>query len=195
MSANREQEHSLSSLVFSSSFSAHDFSKEQLLLKIELELLRNVDWDFDSNVTNDIFAILADSKEKKSVSYRKNFECSERTILIGRFEICIFERLLESRNPQTQPIAQIPGQQPEGHSGEGGADQLREESRIDDLQNQVGVHREPYERYFVLDSKKYLPLLIFDQPISFVHQIIMVHFVVFSVREGRVTRLDRALQR
>ena len=45
-------------------------------MNIELELLRNVNWDFDSNVTNPIFSVLSESKEKKFITYRKNFDCN-----------------------------------------------------------------------------------------------------------------------
>ena len=74
--SNKENEYSFTSILFSSSFSAHDYSKEQKMLNIELELLRNINWDFDYNIINPIFSILSESKEKKSVSQRKTFDCN-----------------------------------------------------------------------------------------------------------------------
>lgn len=63
--------------MYSSSFAAHDFSKEQSLLKLELELLRTVDWDFDANAADPLFSVLADPGEKKAVRLRKGFECRQ----------------------------------------------------------------------------------------------------------------------
>lgn len=73
--ANKVQENAFTGLVLSSSFSAHEFSKEETQLNLELDLLRNVFWNFDENVSNSIFSILKDSAEKTTVSQRKLFDC------------------------------------------------------------------------------------------------------------------------
>jgi hypothetical protein len=74
--SNKQDEKSLTSIVYSSSLSAFEFSKEEKLLEIELELLRNVNWNFDANVQNSIYKILSEPKEKKIVFQRKAFDCT-----------------------------------------------------------------------------------------------------------------------
>jgi hypothetical protein len=72
--SNKKDQKSLTTLIFSSSFSAHEFTKEEKLLNIELELLRNVHWNFDENISNPTFMILNDENESKSLSQRKHFD-------------------------------------------------------------------------------------------------------------------------
>ena len=59
---------------------------------------------------------------------------------------------------------------------------------MENLHKEYKLEREAYDKYYLLDSKKYLPLLIIENPLSFTHQICVVHFVIFSVLEGKITR-------
>lgn len=61
---------------------------------------------------------------------------------------------------------------------------LRTESKNEAQFSEYGLKREPWEKYFLLDSQKFLPLLLSREPLGMVEQMIVVHFIVFALNEG-----------
>jgi hypothetical protein len=62
---NKQDQGSLSTLVYSNKVSSNDYSKETVSLKQELELLQSNQWDFDQFSRNKIFSILKKPKNLK----------------------------------------------------------------------------------------------------------------------------------
>lgn len=62
---NKQNQGSLSTLIYSNKISSNDYSKETESLKQELELLQSNQWDFDQFSRNKIFSILKQPKNLK----------------------------------------------------------------------------------------------------------------------------------
>lgn len=63
---------------------------------------------------------------------------------------------------------------------------LRSEAKQEALYTEYGQKREPWEKYILMDSQKFLPLLLSKQHRDLAEQAIIVHFVIFSLNEGRL---------
>ena len=63
---------------------------------------------------------------------------------------------------------------------------LRSEAKQEAQYTEYGLKREPWEKYILMDSQKFLPLLLSKQHRDLVEQAIIVHFVVFSLNEGKI---------
>ena len=85
---NHQDGGSLTCLSFGSGFSANEFTKESKALGIELELLRNIELNFDSYTKDSLFSILADKKDSVQLRNRKNFDC--RLSYLNRSNFVIF---------------------------------------------------------------------------------------------------------
>lgn len=61
---------------------------------------------------------------------------------------------------------------------------LKESERLDGTCKELNIKRDPWERYDILDSEYYYPILLSQRDLEETEQILLLHFVLRAIETG-----------
>jgi len=73
------------------------------------------------------------------------------------------------------------------------SNQLKESEELDRNYKELKIEREPWDRYDVLDSHYYYPMLLTNRSLTVEEQILVLHFVLRAVELGMLSRCNKLL--